>query len=86
MRRLLSDLPGGSGLPFVGGDMNLAPFYYRSEQGWGLLGIVNCGLDPARAQLPEGIGCECLSHPGDPEPLTIPPVSLKLYRITKEES
>ena len=86
MRRLLSDLPGGSGLPFVGGDMNLAPFYYRSAQGWGLLGIVNCGLDPARAQLPEGIGCEYLSHPGDPEPLTIPPVSLKLYRITKEES
>ena len=84
MRRLLADLPGGSDLPFVGGDMNLAPFYYRSPDGSGLLGIVNCGLDPARAKLPNDLAYQPLSDPDDPDPMLIPPVSMKLYRIEKE--
>ncbi len=86
MRSLLSRMPQETPLPFVGGDMNLAPFYYRSGEGWGLLGIVNCGLDPAAAVLPEGLEYQCLSHPQDPEGLTLPPVSVKLYRITRKEA
>lgn len=84
MRNLLRTMPQETPLPFVGGDMNLAPFYYRSREGRALLGIVNCGLDPAAAVLPEGMEYVCLSHPNDPDILTVPPVSMKLYRITKE--
>lgn len=86
MRSLLSRMPQETPLPFVGGDMDLAPFYYRSDEGWGLLGIVNCGLDPAAAVLPEGLDYQCLSHPQDPDGLTVPPVSLKLYRVTRKET
>lgn len=85
MRNLLLDMPQDTPLPFVGGDMNLAPFYYRSGEGWGLLGIVNCGLDPATAVLPEDLEYQCLSHSQDPDVLTVPPVSMKLYRVTKKE-
>ena len=84
MRNLLRTMPQETPLPFVGGDMNLAPFYYRSREGRALLGIVNCGPDPAAAVLPEGMEYVCLSHPNDPDILTVPPVSMKLYRITKE--
>lgn len=59
---------GLRGAPFVEGDANLAPFYYEDAQGGGLLGLVNCGLDDARAVLPDGLRLENVLDGTDAEP------------------
>ncbi len=85
LRGLLRGMPGCAELPFVEGDANLAPFYYEDAQGGGLLGLVNCGLDDARAVLPDGLRLENALDGTDAEPLRLSPVSVKFYRTCPQQ-
>ena len=85
LRGLLRGMPGCAALPFVEGDANLAPFYYEDAQGGGLLGLVNCGLDDARAVLPDGLRLENVLDGTDAEPLRLSPVSVKFYRTCPQQ-
>ncbi|WP_173022389.1 hypothetical protein, partial [Ruthenibacterium lactatiformans] len=85
LRGLLRGMPGCAELPFVEGDANLAPFYYEDAQGGGLLGLVNCGLDDARAVLPDGLRLENALDDTDTEPLRLSPVSVKFYRTCPQQ-
>lgn len=85
LRGLLRGMPGCAALPFVEGDANLAPFYYEDAQGGGLLGLVNCGLDDARAVLPDGLRLENALDGTDAEPLRLSPVSVKFYRTCPQQ-
>lgn len=71
--------------PLWEGDANLAPFYYEDAQGGGLLGLVNCGLDDARAVLPDGLRLENALDGTDAEPLRLSPVSVKFYRTCPQQ-
>ncbi len=85
MQKLFGAMPGGSLLPVVGGDMNLAPFYYEDADGEGLLGIVNCGLDGAQATAPRGLYCTEVFGNDDGGMFHIPPVSAKFYRCRRND-
>lgn len=82
MQSLLRKMPGCGNLPFVEG-VGLAPFCYEASDGSGLLAITNCGLDPETAVLPRDFSPENILEPGDPSPLTIPPVSAKFYQFVE---
>ena len=79
MRGLLRRMPGCASLPFAEGGANIAPFYYQGRQG-GLLALVNCGLDEARALVPGGAQWQNALDSQDADPFRLPPVSVKFYR------
>lgn len=75
MQNLLADLPGGDQLAIVRGSTNLASFCYEGQEGSRLLAVVNCGLDPAKAVLPEGY----MPVEAESDPVVIDPVRIKCY-------
>ena len=76
LRGLLRGMPGCAELPLWKGTRT-SPLYYEDAQGGGLLGLVNCGLDDARAVLPDGLRLEKCIDGTDAEPLRLSPVSVK---------